>query len=818
MTPGDRSEESAMLRRAVCLAVLLVCVTATPARASALEAQGACEKRVAFELVEATTAGCLTEAEPERWESTDTVVLNGLPLPVAPGSRLVLSGPSERAPGGSLAVETDITLAGITVHEGLLELELPQGAQGDEAEAIVFRPAQDQRLFGLSVGGSAALRLGYGADGQHYSLFRIVLDLPDLFRNGPGQNAGGLTATVGVRVDDRGVRADAVKAEVANAYIGQIAIKSLCLSYTAAGTTTTTPCSPPDFGAQPFLTCSTGNDVSRWDGSAVVLLPTESGTEVGVFAGMRDGAFSYAGGQVTGLGNAVPLATGVYLDRVALAICVTPPPLRFKGAAAVRFGPEFAGRQAALLDGELEYVDSRPWVIAARGGLALFGRQVSGGFLTYKSSGSVDFGFNAGFDFTVASVSAAVEGWLETRQPVRFNVDGRGQVCVAKVACVNGQVTASTVGLAGCFSLAEIAYAVLVKDSNWKWYKPWRVHWERRTMRVSGGMGYRWTPAKFDVMGNSCDVGPYRAARIAAFTAQGGRRLTLPDEAAVALRVEGTDAPPKLVITGPGGRRIASPAEPGAIEDGRYAIVEEPAERVTHVLIAEPRAGGWTVDTQPGSSLIADVQRAETDEPPTVVADVGGRRDSRVLGYAYDAGSREVTFVERSDDRSEVKVLGRATGKPCPGEEDGPQDRDRPLCGRIRFAPAEGAGGERSIYAVISNDGIALDERLVATYRFEGDPRPPRPRALQLQRRGSTVIVTWRSPDEFRHDDVRVALGSGHAALRIHEGARNRVVIRAVRHRTRVLVTVIARDEALRASRPARARLWPGQMRSSGHR
>jgi hypothetical protein len=327
-----------MLRRAVSLAVLLVGVSAAPARA-----QGTCEKRVAFGLVEATTAGCLTEVEPERWESTDTVTLNGLPLPMAPGTRLVLSSPSERAPGGSLSVRTDITLADITMHEGLVDIELPAGSQGDEAEAVVFRPSQDQRLFGLSVGGSAALRLGYGADGQHYSLFRVVLDLPDLFRNGPGRNAGGLTATVGVRVDDRGVRADAVQAEVANAYIGQIAIKNLCLSYTAAGTTTTTPCSPPAFGAQPLLTCSTGTDVSRWDGSALIVLPTESATEVGVFAGMRGDAFSYAGAQVTNLGNAVPLATGVYLDRIGLAICVTPPPLRFKGAAAVRFGARVRG-------------------------------------------------------------------------------------------------------------------------------------------------------------------------------------------------------------------------------------------------------------------------------------------------------------------------------------------------------------------------------------------------------------------------------------------------------------------------------------------
>jgi hypothetical protein len=802
-----------MLRRAVCLAIVLVGVSAAPAGA-----QGVCEKRVAFGLVEATTDGCLTQSEPEQWESTDTVTVNGLALPVVPGTRLVLSGPSERAPGGRLSVRTDITLAGVTVHQGELELELPAGRQGDEAEAVAFRPAQNQRLFGLSVGGSAVLRLGYGADGRHYSLFRVVLDLPDLFRNGPERDAGGLTATVGVRVDDQGVHADAVKVEVANAYIGQIAIKNLCLSYTAAGTTTTTPCSPPAFGAQPLLTCATGTDVSRWDGSAVIVLPTASATEVGVFAGVRDGAFSYAGAQVSGLGNAVPLATGVYLDRIGLAICVTPPPLRFTGAAGVRFGPEFGGQQAAVLDGQMEYIDSRPWVISARGSLSLFGRQVAGGYLTYRSSGSVDFGFNAGFDFTVASVSASVDGWIETRQPVRFNVDGRGRVCVASVACAEGVITVSTVGLAGCATLAQIPYPVIVKDADWVWYAPWRVHTEQRTLTVSGGLGYAWSSAKLDVLGNSCDLGPYRAVRLGAAAAQGGRRLTLPAEALVALRVEGTTAPPKLVITGPGGRRIVSPSEPGAIEDGRYVIAEDAEERATHVLIVEPQAGTWTLETQPGSSPIADVRRAETAEPPTVVAGVGGRGSSRVLGYAYAAEAHEITFVERSDDRSEAKVLGRAKGRPCRGEKDAPKDRDRPLCGRLRFTPAEGAAGRRKIYAVVSNDGIAGDERLVATYRAAGDRRPPRPRDLRLRRRGSTVIVTWRGPAALRQDDVRVALGSGQETLRIHTGVRNRVALPGIRRQMRVRVTVIARDAKLRPSRPARARLRPRQRQSSGQR
>ncbi|HEY6778275.1 MAG TPA: hypothetical protein VI122_17350, partial [Thermoleophilaceae bacterium] len=95
-------------------------------------------------------------------------------------------------------------------------------------------------------------------------------------------------------------------------------------------------------------------------------------------------------------------------------------------------------------------------------------------------------------------------------------------------------------------------------------------------------------------------------------------------------------------------------------------------------------------------------------------------------------------------------------------------------------------------------------------------PRPPRPRNLRLRRRGSTVIVTWRGPAHLRQDDVRVVLGSGEVDLRIHRGARDRVVLRGIRPQMRLGVTVIARDARLRASRPAHARLRPRQKQSSG--
>ena len=228
--------------------------------------------------------------------------------------------------------------------------------------------------------------------------------------------------------------------------------------------------------------------------------------------------------------------------------------------------------------------------------------------------------------------AAAPGGRLETRQPTRFSIDGRGRVCVGGVACATGEVPVSTTGLAGCFSLADVPYWVLEKDGDWAWYASWRVHGVRRTVRA--GLGQRWSPSRFDLMGAACDIGPYRTARGAIAAANGERRLVLPDEPAIALRVAGAGAPPKLVVTGPDGRRIASPRAPGDIDDDSHVLVEDPQQRVTHLVIERPEPGRWTIATQRGFS-ITGVQRAETVEPPTIVADVGVRRGRYVLAYAH---------------------------------------------------------------------------------------------------------------------------------------------------------------------------------------
>jgi hypothetical protein len=806
-----------------CTALALTAGTLVPATTVA---QGGCEKRVTFALVEAKTDGCLVPAGDQVWESTDTVRLNGLPLPVAPQTKLVLRGPRGDAPGGSISVDTNISVAGMTLHRGLLQVNLPEGGSGDEKDVRTFSVPAGQKVLGLSVEGSVSLRLGYSEDEQRYSIVRAVVRLPDLLKNGPNQNAGGLSAAVGIRVDDRGVRADAVRVELEHAYIGQVELKNVCLSYVSAGSGSARPCQPPPFGAAQVIACPSGGDQDRWDGSATIVLPTQSRTQIGVFAGLRGGAFGYAGAAVSNLGNNVPLGAGVYLDKVALSVCAFPPPLRISGSGGIRFGPDFNGTQAAYLEAGIVYTDSRPWSLRTTGELRLFGRRVGGGYFNYESSGSIDFGFDGGYEFGGGvSVNGKVDGWVEARSPARFNVSGSARVCVGSKGCASGELVVSSTGLAGCVTLAggEIPWVEFTET-----YPYYRKTTKRAEIRA--GVGYRWSPAKLDVMAESCDIGPYRqvrAARVAGAQAS-EETVTLPrGELAVAVRLVGEDAPPRVRLVGPDDRTIEAGDPEGAIEPSGHAVSMDPEEKTTSILIARPAAGRWRIVPLPDSPAIATTSVAETLEPPVAVARVldtfrrlpglrssavrrkRGRR-TRVLQFAVaaQAGST-ITFVEEGPQT--LEVIGRAQGEPCPGVGDLEGDHERPLCGQLEFTPAEGPGGTRRVYALVQEaDGTPIDRILLDSYDAPADEPPGRARYLELRRTGGGVKVRWGDAPHVDSWNLRVRLSDGRSFVVVEHGERERDSIPNVGRTTRVSATIVGlRDDqrqgrALSASLPAR--------------
>jgi hypothetical protein len=505
--------------------------------------------------------------------------------------------------------------------------------------------------------------------------------------------------------------------------------------------------------------------VSRWDGTAEIVLPTADRPEVGVYAGVQNSLFSYAGGQATNLGNSVHIASGVYLDHVALAVCVTPPPLKFKGGAGIHLGPVVNGKAPVALSGSLEFINSRPWVIEARGSVEVLGQRVAHGFVRYQSDNTIDFGLGVNFDFSVASVEAGLNGWIEARRPVRFNLDGHGKVCVKLPLigkkCAGAEITASSAGIAGCFKFGFV--------------------------RV--GMGKRWgeTPK---VMVASCDVGPFRAARSARATALGVYHVTVPSGApALALKAKGLAGPPGVELIAPNGARFTSPAAP--LKLGLHEIfMKDRSQKTTEVLIANPAAGTWTVRGLPGS-IITAIQQATVTRPPAFIAHVAGAHFKRVLSYSYRAEPLHATrFVEVGAKYEQE--LGPASQRPCPPSAHS----SLPRCGQIHFTPAAGPPGARHIYAITTMNGEIVHKQLIATYDAPPEAEPSIVPSLRIERLGNTLTMSWKrstAPEKAARAieyNVDINLSDGRRLLDVASASDRTVTVPNVDTQTAVHVSV----------------------------
>ena len=838
-----------MIRRlpGICLLAMVgVLIGSGPAAAQSLSRQASCVKGVTFALVDARTSGCLTltSTNPNTWESTDLVNLNGIPLQAFPGTKLVLKGPSSASPGGSIGVGTKITLAGVTVFDGSFDKTFPAGNPGDLKTLATISPPAGTKIKGFSLGGSASIMMGKDATGdqQGYARFELIVKLPDIFKNGPEQGAGSLTGNVAIRTDATGVHADTLKLEVANAYVGQLLLKNVCLSFVSS-TSPTQPCQPPAFGATKLLECTNATGADRWDGSALMTLPTAGRPDLGLFAGTVNGDFAYAGAQVTNLGTSAPLVQGVYLDKIGLGICLRPAPLKIKAAAGIRFGPEFKGKQAAYMDSSLEYIDSRPWVLKATGSLALFEKNVASGYLTYKSDGAIDFGFTVAWSFSgVLDLSGGVNGWyqpartyttygLDLRDPVnqqryqtyqscvsnvfhclitgrigpahvalaqipriangqateasKFDVFGNAKVCVIKIVCTGGEAAVSSVGAAGCAEITVLGYP-----------EPyfWGVRWV--PVKVRAGAGYKWGSGTVNTMGNSCDVGGYRAQKSAAIAASGVTTITLARAPAVALKITGRGGAPRVSFTSPDGSRIIA-NRAGQLKRDKYYFVEDPKADTTSIVIIKPAPGTWTIHTLPGSPVVTGVSEAPVQPDPSAAGRVLDHGSTRELEYAVESDpNHTITFVERGGNYEQE--LGTASGRPC--LKNAPIHGKRPsnaymahpsiTCGVIVFKPAPGPAGVRNIVAVVTNHGEPVNEFKVASYDTSAEPKPTPPPDLRIIRTGTTVTITWGPSRGAYEYDVDINLSDGTKVLDVAGARQRRVVLHGIAPQLNVNVSV----------------------------
>ena len=546
-----------------------------------------CVKQLSFQLSQFTTTGCFkqTGTLPDQWDTTAPVKLNGISFPDY-GQHFVITYPTAGEPGGHFsAPNSTMQLGSFTPFSGNIDWSLPAGGAGDEKQFKLFSATLGTKILGLNVLGTIALRLGLQADGTHYATFPLNIELPGGFKAGPDTDYGRVTGTASLRVDADGVKYDGLKLRATNVWLGKLKVEETCFSYIPAGGQSVAPCPQPSFDGTgtPYITCASDPGTDRWDGNAVVLLPSGSKARVGAFGGVADGQLANLGATLDLSKGGIPIAPNTVLNKAAFGLCLKPPPLKIKGTIGVGILPLPTGSVVGI-DGSIEYTDSDPsgfrgWTLQIGGSVSIFDKNLGNGSVTIRAYNGFDFDLNSKVDlYGIASLDGSIAGWVDVERKL-FNISGSVKACVGGGICASGSGLVSSVGIAGCVTIVStIASPDLIITLD-----PLGAHFDNRPLYLSAGFGYRWNASSPDLFANSCDFGAYTQTRSFARAAGTGAAVTTEriarGTAAVSLRIHGSHGVPKVVLHGPGGRR--SRRRPAAIRSRARVTTCSPRTRRT---------------------------------------------------------------------------------------------------------------------------------------------------------------------------------------------------------------------------------------------
>jgi hypothetical protein len=736
--------------------------------------QAPCLKTVAFQVTQVSTSGsvCIYQQSDGSYSTVGPLTINGIPLPALSSSTpYVITPPSGPHPGGLFGVQGGSAPSGVTIDlggsagfdlsAGAINWNLPVDDGSGLGTVATLTVPDGQYLKGLKLGGSVQMEFGKDSSGNYFSSFVLTVDLPSILKNGPGQDAGGITGQAAVRVDANGVHFDGVNIQVSGAYIGSLQVKSACFSYLPADSSgAVSGCPEPALPGSPLpaLQCQSGGG-SSWSGSADVVLPMASSPELSFYGSM-------SGTSLTGLSVAasnlkIPIAEDVFLTTVGVQMCLPNANEGLSIAGTVGVGALATGSNYALtVNGSFAYhaaFQSNPWSLSLGGSVDVEGTQVGSGTLTFGGAPVVSFDIQAGVNFSVVSVNGELQGFFETASPYQFSIEGSASVCLHSIGCLTAQAAASSRGMAGCASLGSFTYWTLAKNSNWKWYAPWRVHWVAHTYSLEAGFGYYWG-GSVSLWASSCDMGDYEIATPSA----AGQFVVGHGTAALAVRIGGHGGAPRVKLIGPHGLVIATPAgsRTGTQIKGVALIERDNSGQDTSVLLLHPAAGRWHVVTLKGSVPLGAIRTASSLTPPVISGGAQVQSDGRVgVGLAYSVANGEKLTLEASGPGKREQVIGTAAGKPCvadSGVAGGPHGR---LCEAFHFTPTYGPSGHRAIYAIVTRRGLVVARVKLASVLIKfAKPAASRP---QLTRGGTSVLISWAAVPHARRYAVGVSISDG---------------------------------------------------------
>jgi hypothetical protein len=781
-----------------------------------------CSTNVTFQLTQVTTSGgvCLYQQTDGTYESAGPISVNGLTLPnLGAGADYLITPADSDHPGGEIGVtgsNPDVTLdlgQGIDIPLGSISWPLPAApSSGNQIGTVASLSLPGgTKLDGMALGGSVAMEFGIDSNNNYYVTFALTVDLPSIFKNGPGDDATGLTGSAAVRVDDQGVHFDGIHVEVSNAYIGSLEVKEACFAYLPSGSSgAVDSCPEPALPGSPLpaLSCADSGG-SSWSGSADVVLPLESKPELSFYGDVVNGDLSALSVAADNLG--IPIAEDVTLQSVGIQLCIPNANQGFQIAGSMGIGAiEEPAGDLVTVTGAFSYTEAwngNPWSASIGGSVAVLNTQIGSGSLTFGGDNLVTFNLQAGIDLSVASINGQLNGFFETTSPYQFDIDGTLAVCVEDVGCLTGEGAVSSVGASGCVTLSTINYWVAVKDSDWEWYAPWRVHWVEESTSWQAGFGYYWG-GSVSLWGSSCDIGDYEIAQPAAsphgFRVAHGRYP-------LSVRIHGAGGAPHVRITTPSGRVITPPAGTriGERIPGVGLLVEDQAEHVTSLLLTSPQKGAWRVAPVNGSVPVTAIQTAKTLPPPVVTGAAKSLPHGKVgLGLTYSLAPGEKMTLYVSGPHHTVQLLGRARGRACPDSSGrGPSSR---LCEELKFTPGFGSNGKRTITGVVTTaKGLPVTTVKLGSVRIRfAKPRPPKP---IFKRKGSKVLISWPVVAYTTSYAVGIEVSDGRSISKTTSHAYTSVADVSTKDSVKATVWPMLSDGAIGAS--ASAKLKPGKSK-----
>jgi uncharacterized delta-60 repeat protein len=637
------------------------------------------------------------EREGVRYLASGSISLDGLSIAPSPCTVLVfdpvadtiVSACNQGGPG-EVAISAPTgggVISGIPLYRGALDWSIPTSDGGDLGELDIGSFAE---LEGFPMIGQVDPTAGPGGTLD----LPLSISLPSPFDSVTGSIT--LTTQIGQPVSLGGLSIN-----VPEVWLGPLDLQSFNISYDAASDT--------------------------WQGSAQASFASPLDYGVGAGAEFTDGSLSGLSAEVSFGDPGVPLGdTGVFLQELNFGIFTHP--LQIEGGLGIDVADVFD------LQGNLVVrIPPGGWDIRVDGSLSIGGVSLASAYLEIDSDGNAFFGGGVNYgSCDVFCVQANADGWIDLSNST-FDAYAGGQVSVLSFPLAGADVNVSSKAIAVC---GEASWTVVSFSLG-------GAYVYGQGFSIMGGVdvaglklgnggqcdlsSYQLTPPTPVIGAGGGMSGSTRLGHDALAAAVTSDQMTVkPHTRGLVWRLQGSGAPPQVLVTGPGGVQLASAANGAPVKTSDGLIVQDPTTDATYVVLAMPKAGHWLITPQ-GTSTISSISTAGVLPPPRVTAHVAGKDLKRVLDYKLTPiTGQSVRFLETAKNFSHV--LGTVT-------------KDN---GSVRFTPAPGPSGRRTIVAQVMQ-GISIRRELkVASYVVPASLlKPQAPTHLTAHRHGSKLLLSW---------------------------------------------------------------------------